>query len=166
MDKHKNEPGYIRAIILDGIPKIGKEYNLHNPLSGRQRRLFEPLVRLYYKSLCFPDDWPVETWEDLRDIIKRKLGQGVEQYEYVTDEKGIKRVKSLAEIPSNVIKDYNSGNHNRIRVYKLISTTKYTVKQMYSMTDMLLRQMIITGVGKSRYKNQFNKILDKIGFTE
>ncbi|MDA3812368.1 MAG: hypothetical protein PF518_18785 [Spirochaetaceae bacterium] len=95
-----------------------------------------------------------------------RLGQGVDLYEFVDDKLSIQRVHTLGEIPDYVIEDYNKGNRNRIRIYNLISTKKYNIKQFYEMTDSLIRQMIHGGVGKSKVSKKFNSILDQIGFTE
>jgi len=158
----------IRAIVMDKEPEAGSIYlmeKLQN-YSSQQRRLFEPLVKLYFDSLCFPSDWPCETWEDLRDLVKLKLGQGVYKYEYVDDKMTIQRVKTLEEIPDYVMEDFHNGNSERVRIFSLISTTKYTKKQMYEMTNSLIRQMIHGGVSKSKMAKKFNVILETIGFTE
>jgi hypothetical protein len=156
---------------LEGLseePNAGSIYILEEfkQHSSKQRKLFEPLVRVYFNSFCFPTNWPVETWEDLRDQIKMRLGQGVDLYEFVDDKLSIQRVHTLGEIPDYVIEDYNKGNRNRIRIYNLISTKKYNIKQFYEMTDSLIRQMIHGGVGKSKVSKKFNSILDQIGITQ
>jgi hypothetical protein len=148
-------------------PKAGSVYVLEEfkQHSSKQRRLFEPIVMLYFNSLCFPSDWICETWEDLRDLVKLKLGQGVNLYEYSDDNHNIQRVMTLEEIPIHILED-RINNPDRVKIYDLISTTKYSQHDFWKMTDNLIRQMIHGGVSKSKMAKKFNKILDTIGFTE
>jgi hypothetical protein len=162
----------IRALVLSGQCSIGKVYTLteNTSYSHQQRKLFEPLVRIFFNSMCIPDQWVqhhnIETWEDLREVCKLKLGEGVELYEYVDNQYKIHRIEKLEDVPGDVLDDFHHGNHERIRIYRLKSTTKYTVKQMHNLTDSLSRQMIYAGVGQSKFAKKFNDILHEIGFTE
>ncbi|MDC7221572.1 MAG: hypothetical protein PQJ59_16680 [Spirochaetales bacterium] len=156
------------AIALDDLPEPGKVYELVeiDEASDKQRKLFEPLCRLYFNSFCYPHE--VKTWEDLRDDIKKRLGLGYSHLEYVDENYQIVTIpfKNWKEsIPEKVLLDFQGGNKYRLKGI-LRSTTTYSSNQFFSMTDSMIREMIYNNVIHSKMGKKFDSILKEIGFEE
>ena len=133
--------------------------------TDQQRKLFNPLCRLYFDSLCYKRE--AIDWLDLRDQIKLKLGAGYETIRFTTSDYAIHEIKykNKKDIPQDVIDDYSRGNEARVQLL-LKSMRDYSKKEMQETTDSLIREMIQSGVGKSCKSKKFNEILEKIKFQE
>lgn len=155
----------LKGIIIEGKPKLAAVYELveYNAQTDQQRKLFNPLVRLYYNSGCY--SYPASNWLELRDQIKKNLGAGFERYEYVNDKFQIKRVNILKDIPKYVWKDFRAGNDQRIKGV-LKSMADYTRKEMITACDSLIREMLSNDVHHTSQAKKFNDILDEIDFKE
>lgn len=155
----------LKGIIIEGKPKLAAVYELveYNAQTDQQRKLFNPLVRLYYNSGCY--SYPASSWLELRSQIKKNLGAGFERYEYANDKFQMKEVKDKKEIPQYVWKDFRSGNTERIKGI-LKSMADYTRKQMIEVVDNLIREMLQTDVMHTSQAKKFNDILDEIDFKE
>lgn len=163
-EPHKQD--LVIGIVVDKCsPELGKLYDLKefDIHTDPQRKLFEPLTTLYYNSGCYP--YEASSADMLRDKIKIYLGAGYELFKYSDKNHKIKTVDNKDKIPDYVVMDYVGGNKERINGYPK-STTKYGKKDFLKMTDNLIRQMIQNGVLLTKQSTKFNKILDKIGFTE
>lgn len=155
----------LKGIILEGKPKLTAVYELveYNSQTDQQRKLFNPLVRLYYNSGVF--SYPANNWLELRDQVKKNLGAGFERYEYVNNKFQIKRVENLKEIPKYVWKDFRSGNDQRIKGV-LKSMADYTRQEFIEVVDSLIREMLLNLVLSTKEGSKFNNILEEIGFVE
>ena len=168
MDKDVSRNKWIKAIILgDELPKENTVYELTeiDEQTDQQRKLFNPLCRLYFDSLCYPRE--AVDWLDLRDQIKLKLGAGYETVRFTTSDYAIHEIpfKKKDEIPDYVRADYAKGNQARVQLI-LKSMSSYSKKEMQTITDSMIREMIPNGVGKSCKSKKFNEILEKIKFQE
>jgi len=157
--------GWLKGIILEGKPKLALVYELveYNNQTDQQRKLFNPLVRLYYNSGVY--SYPADNWLGLRDQIKKNLGAGFERYEYADKDYQIIRVDKLEEVPDYVLKDFTEGNKQRIKGV-LKSMADYTRKQMIDVVENLIREMLQTDVMHTRQAKKFQEILEEIGFKE
>ena len=155
----------LKGIIIEGKPKLAAVYELteYNSHTDQQRKLFNPLVRLYYNSGVF--SYPANNWLELRDQVKKNLGAGFERYEYADKDYQIIRVGQLKEVPEYVLKDFTEGNKQRIKGV-LKSMADYTRKEMITICDSLIREMLLNEVNHGRQAKKFNEILDEIGFKE
>lgn len=167
MEKDGTKNAWIKAIVLNGDIKESSVYELTliDEQTDQQRKLFNPLCRLYFDSLCYRRE--AIDWLDLREQIKLKLGAGYEKIRFTTSDYAIHEIpyKKKADIPKYVIEDYIKGNKARVELI-LKSMTKYTKKEMLTITDSLIREMIQAGVGKSTKARNFNEILEQIKFQE
>lgn len=169
MDKDVSRNKWIKAIILgDELPKENTVYELIeiDEMTDQQRKLFEPLVDLYFYSNCFHGEFKTSLL--LREEIKRRLGKGVAKYEYSDKDHKVIKVskKDFDKIPQYVIDDVTNGNVGRITVHSMISTTTYGKKAMIKMVDSLIREMLINHVLESGQGKKFNEILTEIDFQE
>lgn len=167
MDKDSTKNKWIKAIILNGDIKESIVYELIeiDEQTDQQRKLFNPLCRLYYDSLCYPGK--AIDWLDLRDKIKLKLGAGYETIRFTTSDYAIHEIKykDKKEIPQDVIDDYSRGNEARVQLI-LKSMRDYSKTEMFNTTDSLAREMIQNLVLNSKKGKKFQEILDKIKFQE
>ena len=155
------------AIIKSPDPIIGGVYDLleYDEQTDKQRKAFHPLVKLYFNSGCY--NYECRNWLDLKDYIKRDLGEGYEYLEYANTDYTIVKIKytDRGNIPDYVLLDYHNGNKKRIKGI-LKSTTKYSRKQYSKMIDALCREMISSGVLVSKFGKELQDILTEIDFRE
>ncbi len=167
LDRDLTTNSWIKAIILEGEPKESTVYELKeiDEQTDLQRKLFNPLCRLYYDSLCH--NRKVSSWLNLRNEIKKELGCGYEKIRFTTSDYAIHEIaySKKAEIPKDVIADYRNGNTARVELI-LKSMSKYSKKEMTAVTDSLIREMIQNLVLQSAKSKQFQEILEKIDFQE
>lgn len=167
MPKDGFKQPWIKAIILDGEVKESTVYELTeiDEQTDQQRKLFNPLCRLYFDSLCYQRK--AIDWLELREQIKLKLGAGYEKIRFTTSDYAIHEIPyaDKENIPKDVINDYKKGNEARVQLL-LKSMATYNRKEMQTVTDSLIREMISAGVGKSSKAKRFNEILEKIDFQE
>lgn len=137
--------GYVH--ISGAAPEEGKTYLLEDATDGtqQQNRAFHPLVQEFFRSGCH--SYNCETWQELKDFIKRDMGAGFESYVYA-DESGMHEVKTKEEIPAGTPRTHIRG--------KLKSWSKYTKKQRRETMDLLISTMIQAGVNTKK----FHEILD------
>ena len=155
----------LKGIIIEGKPKLTAVYELveYKHQTDQQRKLFNPLARLYYNSGVF--SYPAANWMELRDQIKLYLGAGYDCYTYADKKYRVITVKKVEDIPQYVLKDFISGNRERIEEH-LKSMADYTRNEMITVCDSLIREMLLNEVNIGRQAKKFNDILDEIGFKE
>lgn len=163
--KIKND--WLKAVILQGEPKEGKIYELTeiDEQTDQQRKLFHPLVKLYYESGCHCRN--VANWHELKDDIKLRLGAGYETIRFVTSDYKIHEIpfKDRENIPDYVRKDYAKGNKARVQLI-LKSMSDYTKKEYREISDSLINEMLQNSVLESKQGKKFNEILNEIGYME
>lgn len=160
--------GIIEAVIIKSPdPVVGGVYDLleYDEQTDKQRKAFHPLVKLYFNSGCYNHE--CRTWLELKDYIKRDIGEGYEYLEYADKNYTIVKIKyaDKDKIPDYVLLDYANGNKKRIKGI-LKSTAKYSRKQYSKMIDSLCREMISSGVLDSKFGKEFQDILTDIKFEE
>ena len=158
---------YITAVILDDEPETGEIYEmvLFKDYTGRQRHLFEKLVKVYYLSGA--SSYEALNYKSFRNEIKKNLGEGFDRFEYTDDKYKIISVTlnkgdNISDLmPDYVALDFQNGNHERLRGF-VKSTKKYSKKDFTGMIDLMIKEMIMTGINSK----QFQDILESIGYTE
>ncbi len=167
MDKDGTKNKWLKAIILKGKPKENSLYELKeiDEQTDNQRKLFNPMVRLYYNSACHCQN--VSNWHKLRKNIKRRLGCGYETIRFCTYDLKMRELpyKRKDEIPEDVQEDYRNGNIERVQLI-LKSMADYSKKEMTIIIDSLIKEMLQNQVLESGEGKKFNEILEEIGFTE
>ena len=155
----------LKGIIIEGKPKLTAVYELveYNAQTDQQRKLFNPLARLYYNSGCY--SYKASNWMELRDQIKLYLGAGYDWYKYADKKYRVKKVYKVEDIPDYVLKDFLQGNRERIDEH-LKSMADYTRKEMISVCDSLIREMLQSEVMHTSQAKKFNEILIEIKFKE
>jgi len=145
----------LKANIISGLVEINKEYFLEDALHGTlaQGRILHLLIQEYFNSGLYSDN--VKTWLELREHIKRRLGEGFEKIIYVDDDYKIREVKYKDRhlIPNHIRKD-----PDRIRG-KLKSFADYTKNQRKNIISNVIIEMETVGVNSKRFNeilNEFN----------
>lgn len=137
---------------------IGSYYFCEKDESGTklQNALFHALLQVWFVSGKY--SYPVGTFEDLKKIVKLKMGAGYSSYVFIEQtEKGFRkgRVKSYDDVPKNIALD-ESGKE---MVWgELKSTTKYTKRQWIDIISNLIAEMINSGENSRK----FNQILQTL----
>jgi hypothetical protein len=167
MEKDGTKNPWCKAVILNGDVKSDKVYELTeiDEQTDLQRKLFHPLVKLYYESNCH--NRKVSNWHELREDIKLRLGAGYETIRFTTSDYAILEIpyKDKENIPKDVIEDYKKGNHARVQLI-LKSMSDYTKKEYREITGSLINEMLQNGVLGTSQEKKFNEILDEIGYME
>lgn len=167
MDKDSTKNKWIKAIILNGDIKENTVYELTeiDEQTDQQRKLFHPLVKLYYESACHCRS--VSNWYELKDDIKLRLGAGYETIRFTTSDYAIHEIKykDKENIPKDVIRDYNKGNEARIQLI-LKSYAKYSKTQVSDMTNSLINEALQNKIMETKSGKKFNDILNTIGYIE
>ncbi len=135
--------------VLNGhAPEVGKRYVLEEAetSTSEQSRAFHALLQEYFKSGCY--SWPVDSFESLRDMVKRDLGAGFERFVYWDGEK-VADAKAYEDIPEAIRNGKNLHNLCRGR---LKSWTDYTKKERSETIDRLIAQMDTSGVNSKKYQ--------------
>lgn len=142
------EDGYLPASNEQPIP--GRLYYLFDAeeYTDPQRKLWEALVDEWHKSGKYSFD-TIDKYR-FRDEVKLRYGEGFDRMRYVNDKMGMVEVKSVDEIPENVMLDFGAGNRSRV-LGILKSTTRYTRKQFTMMIDNTIAAMLDAGVGSARF---------------
>jgi hypothetical protein len=132
-------------------PIVGRCYSLEDASNGTQAqgRAFHALLGLYYSSRA----WSYEgsgynlgaTYDEFRNMIKRKLGAGFVSYIYVAgDPPTIHDAKELSDIPPGTPRSLIRG--------RLKSWGDYTKKERMTTMDKLIAEMHETGVNSPRFQ--------------
>jgi len=129
----------------------GSYYFVQRDDSGSllQNSLFHGLLSVYFISGLY--SYPVNTFEDLKNQIKLKLGAGYKSYVFIeTTEKGFKknRVDSYEDVPKNIAIDENG---KKMLWGELKSWTLYTKKKRKRLMRNLIAEMINVGVSGKKF---------------
>ena len=124
-------------------PIVGQKYNLEpaDEGTGKQNRLFHPLIMEWYISGCH--SYGQCDYEKVRRYIKRDYGAGFESYVYATPE-GIKVAHAYIEIPE----DYRNPQY---AIGRLKSWAAYTKKERKETIDRVISAMIRSGVQTKKF---------------
>jgi hypothetical protein len=143
------------TVVAGRAPAVGRHYVLEeaDSATSEQNRAFHALVQEYFTSGAY--SWPVESLDDLRDMVKRDLGAGFERFVYWDGERLVD-AKSYEEIPVEVRKDKNLRDLCRGR---LKSWSDYTKSERTKTIDLLIAEMRTAGVNSRR----FDEILAGMG---
>lgn len=139
-------------------PIVGRKYSLEDTASGTgsQNRAFHALLGVYYTSRA----WSYEgsgynggaTFDEFRNMVKRKLGAGFESFIYVDGSPPvIHDAKSFSEIPISIPRSLIRG--------RLKSWSDYTKRERMATMDKLIAEMHETGVNSPK----FTEILEGMG---
>ena len=143
-------PDETYQVVGNKSPKLGQVYFLEPAEGGTlaQNNAFHALVQEYFNSGCYPDN--VNTWLELREHIKHRLGAGFELYIYWDPRtRKIKKAKNLEDIPSIISR--------RDMIHGVLkSWGKYTKKERMSCLNNLIAEMHTTKVQTAK----FYEILD------
>ena len=154
-------PGEYMADTQDE-PEVGRRYQLEDATSGTgaQNRAFHAILAEYYKTRL----WSYQgsgynagaTFDEFRNLIKRKLGAGFESFVYAEIVDGrpvIRDAKTYAEIPEAVRRD---SHLNELVRGRLKSFSDYTKRERRTTMDGLITEMIEVGVNTPH----FNEIIE------
>jgi hypothetical protein len=123
---------------------VGEYYEVE-PLScgtNAQNRAFHALMQEYFTSGLH--SYPVKTFDEFRDCVKRDLGAGFEAYIYI-DLEGHKRKSKVFPV------DVMEHNGERYLWGKLKSWSNYTRKERKEAIDRLLSEMLQAGVSSRKF---------------
>jgi hypothetical protein len=143
-------------------PKVGGRYLLEDAASGTraQNNAFHALLDEYYRTWL----WSYQgsgynsgaTYDEFRNMIKRKLGAGFESFVYAEIVGGkpfVREVKTREEIPEAILRDPDMREMIRGR---LKSWADYTKRERRLTMDKLITEMVEVGVNTPH----FREILD------
>lgn len=145
------ESGSGRAVFqINGEqPVSGLYYDIEDYISGTgaQNRAFHSLLNAFWIWMRKTDSWQFENGEsvidlstpsmdDFRGLFKSRYGAGFSHIEYVTESKGMERVKTIEEVPQYALDDFNSGNRKRLKGV-LKSWSEYGKKERREAIDNL-----------------------------
>ena len=130
-------------------PELSVLYTLEDATAGTQaqNRAFHSLLNAFFDWMVKTDqfifedngrvfDFSTPSQEDFREFFKYKYGQGFTHIEYVDNDYSMIRVKTLDEIPGDILEDFSNGNNGRVKGV-LKSWTTYTMKQRKDCIDRL-----------------------------
>ena len=150
-------PGEYMADTQDE-PEVGRRYQLEDATSGTgaQNRAFHALLSEYYRTRL----WSYQgsgynsgaTFDEFRNLVKRKLGAGFESFVYAEIVDGrpvIRDAKTYAEIPEAVRSDPHLKELVRGR---LKSWADYTKRERRTTMDGLITEMIEVGVNTPHFR--------------
>ncbi len=138
-------------------PLVGYRYQLEDATSGTgaQNRAFHAILAEYYKTRL----WSYQgsgynagaTFDEFRNLVKRKLGAGFESFVYAEIVDGrpvIRDAKVYADIPEAVRRDPNLKELVRGR---LKSWADYSKKERRTTMDALIAEMFEVGVNTPHF---------------
>ena len=145
------EPGKYFPATNDK-PEIGRSYQLEDAESGTgaQNRAFHSLLGVYYSSRA----WSYEgsgydlgaTYDEFRNLVKRKLGAGFERFIYVDPNEELPVIHdaaALADIPPHVPRNLIRG--------RLKSWSDYSKRERRDTMDRLIAEMMEVGVQSKKF---------------
>jgi hypothetical protein len=141
-------------------PQEGKRYILYDAdeHTWSQTKTVHALIGVWFKSGLW--DYDTIDYVRFRDFVKKDYGAGFSHYEYVTDSLGMERVKTLVEIPQEILDDFSNGNSRRIKAV-LKSFTDYTKKECMAMIDNLINVMTERGVDTPKFRDIMRGLEDE-----
>jgi hypothetical protein len=119
--------------------------------SNRQNRLFHALLNIFFKSGCFSHN--IGTVDELKDYYKYHVGM-IDYYHYFNG-KTIVRAKTEKEIPTHI------HRQNACRIV-LKSWAKASKKEAKNAIELLIAEMLQSGVGSTSYGKKFDEILTEL----
>ena len=138
-------------------PLVGRRYQLEDATSGTgaQNRAFHAILQEYYRTRL----WSYQgsgynagaTFDEFRNLVKRKLGAGFESFVYAEIVDGrpvIRDAKVYADIPESVRRDPNLKELVRGR---LKSWADYSKKERRTTMDALIAEMFEVGVNTPHF---------------
>jgi len=139
-------------------PEVGASYYLEPAKSGtqEQNKAFHALCMEFFKSGLH--SYNVESFEGLKNNIKKALGSGFESFVYIDVDpdstfENIKYImfdaKTKDDIPKDVKEDPEFTKHIR---GKLKSWSKYSKKERTRTIDNLITEMIAAGVNSKKFE--------------
>lgn len=138
-------------------PVVGCRYILEDceTGTGAQNKLAHSLIQEYFKSGCYSDT--VSTWLELKDHLKKRLGEGFEAFVYVDplNPNKILDAKTYNDVPEHV--RFSVHKRDLIRG-RLKSWADYNLKQRKKFIDNLICEMHTSGVQTKK----FHEILEGI----
>ena len=139
-------------------PIVGRRYQLEDATSGTgaQNRAFHAILAEYYKTRL----WSYQgsgynagaTFDEFRNLIKRKLGAGFESFVYAEIVDGrpvIRDAKTYAEIPETVRRDPHLKELVRGGRSAWAGSTK---RERRDTVDRLIAEMIEVGVNTPHFR--------------
>lgn len=141
------------TLSFDGeTPKEGMYYTLEDSVNGTQaqNKAFHSLVMEYFISGMH--SYNVDNFDDFRNQIKKKLGQGFESFvfvEVVNDKPVIKDCAKYEDIPLYIREDPELRNLARGR---LKSWSQYSKKQRKTTIDNVISEMLQAGVNTKKFQ--------------
>lgn len=133
------------------VPITGRRYVLEDAetYTGQQRKTWHAFVGEWFRA----GQYPVDTidYNYFRDWCKLKYGEGFGHYEYTDWEYNMVRVKSVDEIPSDIVEWYNDHPGSKRIKGILKSFTGYTKKQVINSTDKIINAMVEYGADTEKY---------------
>jgi hypothetical protein len=133
------------------VPTVGRKYSLDDAECGTnaQNKLFHAILDIYYKSGA----WSYQgsgykqgaTYDEFRNMIKRKLGAGFEAYVWVDPDESppfIHDAKTRGEIPKRIPVSLIRG--------RLKSWSLYTKTERRKTIDLLFSEMDQVGVRSTK----------------
>ena len=147
----------VQLLVQDSeMPEVGHYYFLESATegTGAQNRLFHSLTMEYFKSGMH--SYNADNYQDFKNQIKRKLGEGFESYVFIDmvfDGKATHpkmfEVKKLEEIPDHIKLDIHMNDMVR---GKLKSWSNYTLKQRKKCIDNVITEMLNAGVNTKKFE--------------
>jgi hypothetical protein len=116
----------------------------------KQNKAFHSLLNLFFVSGCF--SYPAKNVDDLKNYYKRKVGL-VRFYTYSNGERLVK-VNRKKDIPEIINKD--------LCLVVLDSWSNATKKQAKEGIELLIAEMLQSGVEQTSYGKKFHKILGEL----
>ena len=142
------EDGYMEQ--SSDLPVVGRSYILEDATTGSsaQNKAAHALIQEYFKSGCYSDE--VDTWLELRNKLKIRLGEGFEAFVYVDIKKSyrLQDAKNYKDIPLHV---RSLPERNLLIRGRLKSWADYTMKQRKNFIDNLIAEMDTAKVQTKKY---------------
>ena len=125
-------------------PLVGRDYALEDAAEGTaaQNRAFHALVGEYWRSGAH--SYHAKSYDEFRDMIKLKLGAGIESYVYASPE-GVVKVKTRVEIPPEY-------NNRKYAMGRLKSWSDYTKTERRDTLDRLIAEMEQAGINSRKFQ--------------
>ena len=138
----------------------GSYYFVQKDDSGSllQNSLFHGLLSVYFTSGMH--SYPIDSFEDLKNQIKLKLGAGYKSYVFIeATNKGYRkgRVDNFDDVPDNIALDENG---KKMLWGELKSWSLYTKKERTNLIQNLIVEMINVGVSSKKF-NDILKTLEE-----
>ena len=131
-------------------PKVGYLYELEDIQEGTkaQNKAFHALLSAFYRWMVKTDifqfedngrifDFRTPSEHDFREFFKYRYGAGASHYQYVDSDYNMVKVKSLEEIPTDILADRRDNHPNRIKAI-VKSWADYTKRERTATIQALI----------------------------